>query len=263
MLRRAGFRYAPAYMGLLNLRPPRNDRMRADIIGGMKATRSDSGIEISQIIRTRRRTLALVIQKDGALVVRAPRRASEKLIREFAEKHAYWILRKQAEVRAAVPVLEKEFINGETFPYLGKTYTLEIIKGQRTRLILDGNFKMAETARKDAEEVFQRWYRKRAEEVIPEHVRGFAEGYAFQYQKIRIGSARTRWGSCSSKGTLSFSWRLILAPIEVVDYVVVHELCHTLVHDHSSRFWKQVERIIPNYKEYKRWLRKNGQNVMP
>jgi len=229
---------------------------------GMNTSKSGSGFEISEIIRTRRKTIALVIQRDGSLVVRAPLRVSGKLIREFAEKHARWILKKQAQVRATVPAPQKEYIPGETFLYLGRNIPLEIVKGQRPRLILDGNFKMAETARKDAEEVFQRWYRKRAEEVIPERVRGFAERYAFQYQKVRIGSARTRWGSCSSKGVLSFSWRLILAPIEVVDYVVIHELCHTLIPNHSSRFWKQVERILPNYKEYRKWLRKNGQDVM-
>jgi predicted metal-dependent hydrolase len=228
----------------------------------MKTSKSDSGFEISAIIRTRRKTIALVIQRDGSLVVRAPLRVSGKLIREFAEKHSRWILKKQAQVRAMVPALQKETIPGETFLYLGRSFPLEIVKGQKTKLVLDGSFKLAESARQDAEEVFQRWYRARAKEIVPERVRLFAERNNLQFQKIRIGSARTRWGSCSSKGVLSFSWRLILAPIEVLDYVVIHELCHTLIHNHSSRFWQQVERILPNYREYNKWLRKNGQNVM-
>jgi predicted metal-dependent hydrolase len=228
----------------------------------MISSKTDRGFEISAIIRTRRKTIALVIQKDGSLVVRAPLKAPEKLILEFAEKHTEWILKKQAQVRARVPVRQKEYITGETFLYLGRAYPLEIVKGQKTRMILDGSFKLAETAQKGAEEVFQRWYQARAKEIIQERVRGFAERHNFQYRKIRIGSARTRWGSCSSTGSLSFSWRLILAPIEVVDYVVVHELCHTLVHNHSKRFWKQVERILPNYKDHRKWLRKNGQDVM-
>jgi predicted metal-dependent hydrolase len=228
----------------------------------MNMSNADGGFEISEIIRTRRKTIALIIQRDGSLVVRAPLRVSGKLIREFAEKHSRWILKKQAQVRALVTAPRKEYIPGETFLYLGRSFPLEIVKGQKTKLVLDGNFKLAESARQDAEEVFQHWYRARAKEIIPERVRWFAERHNFQYRKIRIGSARTRWGSCSSTGTLNFSWRLILVPIEVVDYVVIHELCHTLIPNHSSRFWQQVERILPNYREYRKWLRKNGQDVM-
>ena len=228
----------------------------------MDSVKTENGIEIGRIVRTRRKTIALVIEKDGSLTVRAPLRMPMKFIREFAGKHARWIRKNQEKVRAQAPAAAREYVSGETFLYLGKEYPLEIVGGQKTKLILDGNFRMSEPARREGKKVFDDWYLARAKEMLPERVRVIAERHGFQYQKVRIGSARTRWGSCSSKGTLSFSWRLILAPIEVVDYVVIHELCHTLVHNHSAKFWKEVERIMPEYKQYRIWLRKNGQNVM-
>ena len=117
-------------------------------------------------------------------------------------------------------------------------------------------------AQGNAQQAFQEWYRRQARQVIGEHVELFAAKYSFQYGKIRISSARTRWGSCSPTGDLSFSWRLILNPLEVVDYVIIHELVHTVHHNHSKRFWKKVEKILPDYKEYNKWLRKHGQDGM-
>jgi predicted metal-dependent hydrolase len=215
-------------------------------------------VEIDQLIRSKRRTLALFIETDGSLIVRAPLRTSGKLIRDFVDSHSLWIEKKQAQARAAVVPPARQFIPGESFPYLGESYLLEIVKDQKKALLLDGNFKLAEPAREDAQKVFQDWYRAQARQVIKERVDFFSTRYHFQYEKIRISSARTRWGSCSPTGTLSFSWRLILNPIEVVDFVIIHELVHTVVHNHSKRFWKKVEKILPNYKEYNKWLR-NGQ----
>lgn len=219
-------------------------------------------VEIDQLIRSKRRTLALFIESDGSLIVRAPLRTPGKLIRDFVDGHTLWIEKKQAQARAAAALPARQFIPGESFPYLGESHLLEIVKDQKKALLLDGNFKLAERAREDAQKVFQEWYRAQARQVIQERVEIFSARYQFQYEKIRISSARTRWGSCSPTGTLSFSWRLILNPMGVVDYVVIHELVHTVVHNHSKRFWRSVEKIMPNYKEFNKWLNKNGQDVM-
>jgi predicted metal-dependent hydrolase len=86
-----------------------------------------------------------------------------------------------------------------------------------------------------------------------------AETHGFKYQRIRISSARTRWGSCSSQGSLSFTYRLVMAPLEVVDYVAAHELVHTQIRNHSKTFWRRVGQVMPDYKARQVWLRKNGQ----
>jgi predicted metal-dependent hydrolase len=219
-------------------------------------------IEANQIIRSRRKTLALIVKPDGSLIVRAPLRTSQNTIREFIEKNTQWIQKKQAEALAVTSPLPRQYLSGENFLYLGTDYPLEIVRDQRTALHLEECFKLAEAANGHAAEAFQLWYRQRAKELLPERVELFAEQNSFQYQRIKINSARTRWGSCSAGGSLNFSWRLMMAPLDVIDYVVVHELAHTVVHNHSRKFWKKVESILPDYKECRKWLKLHGPRLM-
>jgi len=109
---------------------------------------------------------------------------------------------------------------------------------------------------------FERWYRKEAARILKKRVEQYASQYGFQYKKVGVTSARTRWGSCSASGALNFSWRLIMAPLDVVDYVIVHELVHTQVHNHSKQFWKRVGTIMPDYEERRKWLRRNGHALL-
>ena len=219
-------------------------------------------IEVNQLIRSKRKTLALIVKADGSLIVRAPLRASQKSIREFVENNAKWIEKKRAEVLTFLRPLPKQYIPGELLLYLGEAYPLEIVKRQEKALLLDEKFKLAEAAQGNAKAAFEHWYREQAKQVLSERVQLYADQYGLQYKKIGITSARTRWGSCGTNGSLNFSWRLILAPLTVIDYVVVHELAHTLHHNHSQRFWKRVEKIMPDYKERRKWLRKDGQQLM-
>lgn len=219
-------------------------------------------IRVDQIVRSKRKTLALIVKPDGSVIVRAPMRTSEKAIREFVEQHVEWVRKKQAEALVSLPPAPKQYVLGETFLYLGNTYSLEVVKGQKKPLLLEGSFKLAASVQSKAELVFERWYRAQARQILTERVNAYAGQYGFQYKKIGITSARTRWGSCSADGSLNFSWRLILTPLEAIDYVVVHELVHTVHHNHSKRFWNRVETIMPDYKERRKWLRKNGQPLM-
>jgi predicted metal-dependent hydrolase len=220
-------------------------------------------IPIDRLVRTRRKTIAIVVERDGKLTVRAPLRMADVHIREFVEAHSDWILKNQAKARLSAPPPQKQYIPGETFLYLGRPYPLTIIPRQRPALTFDGSaFRLAQSALPKAEEAFARWYKKQALEVFTERVELLSGRYGFTYQKIRISSARTRWGSCSSKGTLSFTWRLVLAPLEVADYVVIHELVHTKIKNHSKTFWARVGELLPDYKTCVRWLKKNGRSLM-
>jgi predicted metal-dependent hydrolase len=219
-------------------------------------------IEVNEIIRSRRKTLALVIKPDASLIVRAPLKASEKSIKEFIEKNMGWIRKKQAQARAFVAPTPKRYDHGEKFLYLGNPYPLEIVERQKQPLLFDGHFKLAERAQGRAPLEFERWYRARAREILVERVSYFAAEYELKFQGVKINAARTRWGSCSAKGSLNFSWRLMMAPMESVDYVVAHELVHTLIHNHSKRFWNKVESIMPDYKARRMWLQKHGPELM-
>jgi predicted metal-dependent hydrolase len=214
---------------------------------------------IDHLIHSRRKTVAIIIQRDGSLTVRAPLRMPQASIQEFVQSHSDWIRKKQAQVKASPPPQEKSFTAGETFLYMGKEYPLTLEASQHPSLdFIAGRFRLARSALPKARQTFLRWYRLQARLVISARVESLAKEYKFSWKKIRISSARTRWGSCSTTGTLSFTWRLVMAPPEVIDYVVVHELVHTQVRNHSSKFWRRVAEIMPAYKNHVSWLKKNG-----
>src|SRR5690349_12174857 len=126
---------------------------------------------VNQIIRSRRKTLALIVKPDGSVIVRAPLRASQAMIQEFVEKNRQWIERKQAEARATLPPAPRRYVNGETFPYLGIAYPLELVPGQKESLILrDGTFQLAASKQGTPAAIFECWYRRQAVEVLAERV---------------------------------------------------------------------------------------------
>ena len=219
-------------------------------------------VTVDRIIRSKRRTVALIVDSDGSVTVRAPLRLPESAIQAFAEKHFNWIEKKKAEMRAIAPIQSKQYQPGENFLYLGREYSLEVVAGQHKKLILDDHFKIAESALKNAELVFQNWYRQQAKQWIVEQVKHLADIHQLHYEKIKITSARTRWGSCSPKNVLSFSWRLMLTSPEMIDYVIIHELAHTVHHNHSKKFWKLVEKLLPNYRARRKALRQYGQQAL-
>ncbi len=111
---------------------------------------------------------------------------------------------------------------------------------------------------KDIEKALSNWYKRKAINLFVSRVKNYADKHNLKFNKIRISSAKSRWGSCNSIGNLSFCWRLIMAPFEILDYVVVHEVCHLIEHNHSRKYWDNVESIIPNCKIYRKWLKENG-----
>jgi predicted metal-dependent hydrolase len=220
-------------------------------------------IPIDRLVRSRRKTVAIIIERDGKLTVRAPLLMPEARIRNFVEEHAVWIAKNRARLQSNPPVTPKRYVEGETFLYLGRSYPLSIAPRQRPALHFDGKaFRLTRSALPKAEQTFVRWYKQQAARLLAERVAFFSEKYGFQYKKIRISSARTRWGSCSSLGTLSFTYRLVMAPQEVQDYVVLHELVHTRVRNHSRSFWDSLGRLMPDYKTPRAWLKKNGNFLM-
>ncbi|HEY9076187.1 MAG TPA: SprT family zinc-dependent metalloprotease [Anaerolineaceae bacterium] len=216
-------------------------------------------IQIDQVVRSKRRTIALIIEKDGRVVVRAPLRVSLRAIREFAATKEEWIRAKQALVREKYARVEsKTFADGEHFLFLGKTYPLKIVENAPDALELSDQFLLKRSSLPEAQALFKAWYRRQAGRVISERAAWYAARYGFQYSQVKITSAQTRWGSCSAKGTLSFAWRLVMAPLPVIDYVVVHELVHTIEKNHAKGFWERVRAIIPDYKQKRDWLEFNG-----
>jgi predicted metal-dependent hydrolase len=227
----------------------------------------------------------LVVQADGTLLVRAPQRVTNRRIAEIVEEKAAWIRTRQAEALARPQSEAHQFASGEEFWYLGSAYPLWVTQGKQDRLELaGGQFRLSVCAailaphggwdvaasplrplagkdafrRERAQSLFIAWYRRQARQVLDERVARLAQQCALSYRQVKITSAHTRWGSCSGRGTLSFPWRLVMAPLAVIDYVVVHELVHTVVKGHGHDFWGRVQALMPEYKQHVLWLKENG-----
>jgi len=220
---------------------------------------SKSKIEIEKIIRSKRKTIALEITDEAKLIIRAPFFTSNETIKRVVHKHKRWIEKKKKEIEARDPkYLPKEFVNGEGFLYLGKSYKLKIVDDQEIPLKFLNGFYLSRNALPEAKEVFIKWYKKKAYEKISQRVKWYSLKGGFKYNRVNITNAQKRWGSCSSKGNLNFSWKLIMAPLPVIDYVVIHELCHLEQRNHTKSFWNKVKILMPDYEKYKYWIEKNG-----
>ena len=177
------------------------------------------------VIRSNRKMVAIQVNSDLGVTVRAPRSALEKDIEEILKKKEAWISKHIEKIKKTKERLEAESTEKLT----------------REKVIA-----LAEEALK----------------VIPERVEYFAKVIGVTYGKITVRNQKTRWGSCSSKGNLNFNCLLMLAPPEVLDYVVVHELCHRKQMNHSKAFWLEVEKVLPDYKEVRKWLKEEGSQMI-
>lgn len=215
-------------------------------------------LQIDKLIRSKRKTIALIVEKNGQLTVRAPLRAPLRLITAFVTEKESWILSRREALQKSVAPPIHQFVPDELFWFLGQPYPLKISPRLNPLLKFDQGFWISKSILPEAGNHLTSWYRKQARIWFNKRVADLSGQYHLKVNKVRISSARTRWGSCSSLGTISLTWRLIMAPPQVIDYVIVHELAHLIVHNHSAAFWKEVERMQPDYRQNRNWLKKNG-----
>ncbi|MDD5190006.1 MAG: SprT family zinc-dependent metalloprotease [Dehalococcoidales bacterium] len=216
-----------------------------------------------QVIRSKRRTLRLEVGPDALLVIRAPLYCPQATIRRAIETHRDWIICRQAYAREHFqPAIPKTYTEGEEFLYLSKPYKLQLTEEQDASLTFDGAcFRLGLNKWATAPVQFRRWYRQAAQKKLKERTDYYAAIMDTTYHHIRITSALHRWGSCSHRGNLNFPWRLVMAPREVIDCIVVHELVHIEIKNHSRDFWQRVKMYAPDYKQHHRWLKEN-QNLL-
>lgn len=217
-----------------------------------------------EVVKTDRKKSAS-IQLDGEVVkVRVPRTLSDRRIRELIARRTSWITAKLKEAAERPVVKPKEYVSGETFPCLGRNYRLKVTAGDEPSVRLRGGYLQAtvrgtdERPRETVRLMLAAWYRERAEKRLGEKTERFAKVVGVEPRSVAVKDYKSRWGSCSAKGDIRYNWRIILAPHRIVDYVVVHELCHMLEHNHSGRYWKLVEKYVPDYRERRDWLKNHS-----
>jgi predicted metal-dependent hydrolase len=216
-----------------------------------------------RIIRSRRKTLSIEIHPDGEIWVRSPQLLPKHEIDRVLVEKQDWIQRKSAEMeKLKADPQTRNFTAGEQFPYLGKGYPLTLGDRARPPLVLkQGRFLLYRGAHERAEAVFEAWYRKEALRIFAERVSFYVTLTGLQPKRLRLSSARTRWGSCSTSGTISLNWRLILAPQEALDYVILHELAHLKIKNHQRDFWDLVKKMQPDYTVRRKWLKDHGHQL--
>jgi predicted metal-dependent hydrolase len=218
-----------------------------------------------EVIRSRRATADIIIERDGSVLVRAPEWADDGQIAEIVRSKHYWIFQGLAEWRDlnATRVL-REYKNGEGFLYLGRAYRLLLVADQDEPLQLKGG---RFTLRRDlvdqgeiaaAKAAFRDYYIARGLERLPRRVEYYAPKVGVRVAAVDVRDIGNRWASCSPSGALAFHWKCLMAPQTIIDYIVVHELCHFHYRDHTDAFWNEIDKVMQDYRERKEWLRKNG-----
>lgn len=215
-------------------------------------------IRIDKVVRSKRRTIALVVGADATLTVRAPISTPLEYIENLVRRKLRWVNKKIREVQSRPIVRNKRFVNGESFMYLGDPYKLRVVSDANAPLIFQKEFVLAREHQKEARKLLIDWYQKEAAKKILSRVEWHALRCGMKIRRVKITSAQKRWGSCGKDGSLNFSWKLIMAPLPVLDYVVVHELAHILERNHSDGFWRKVALMCPSYRSSMKWLKQNG-----
>lgn len=218
-----------------------------------------------QVVRSPRATADIVVERDGRIIVRAPAHLPDERVEDIVEAKRYWIYKALAEWRDlnATRVL-REYRNGEGFMYLGRSYRLLLVAKQDDPLLLKGGrfcLRRDVADRGDtaaAQSVFRDYYIARGMERISERVKYYAPKVGVNPTDLDVRELGHRWASCSASGKLAFHWKCMMAPQTIIDYIVVHELCHFHHLDHTDAFWNEVDKIMPVYRERKEWLRING-----
>lgn len=222
-------------------------------------------IEYQLLPGAERQTTDIVIERDGVVRVRPPIRMTPEEVDATVFSKRMWIYRNLAEWEDlnATRVV-REWVSGESFLYLGSTYRLALVDTQDEALKLkDGRFQLLRAVvqnggRDAAQQAFVSFYKDKGLPRIQQRVAYFAARVGVVAGAVQVKDLGYRWASCTSDGSLNFHWKCLMAPLTVIDYVVVHELCHLRQRDHSDAFWNEVDKVLPDYRERKEWLRLRG-----
>ena len=210
----------------------------------------------NKIIRSKRKTLSLTINENAELIIRAPKRLSIEKIQDFINEKENWINRKKRLIENQIKDVTS---NHNKLLYLGNLFPINVEQNASKELFFTGEEFIANSIEPDSLSLsIKKWYKNKFKEIALPRVAYFANKHNLMVNQVRIKNQKTMWGSCSSKNNINLNYLLLMAPMGVIDYVIVHELVHTIHRNHSTDFWDSVESIMPEFQRHKRWLQKNG-----
>ena len=214
------------------------------------------------LVRSRRKTASIYIERDGKVSVLVPEKLTIRQVEEVLESRRKWIYQSLAEWQDLnANRIQRDYVNGEGFLYLGRTYRLKLVSDLPEPLMLkDGYFCLRATkgTAPDADAAFREFYRVKGATRIPPRVAYFQAKMGVKSKSIKIMELKHRWASCTTNGNLNFHWKCMMAPLTIIDYIVVHELAHLIHSNHSAKFWNEVDKVMPDFQDRKNWLRDHG-----
>ena len=209
-----------------------------------------------KIIKSKRRTLSLSINENAELIVRVPNQISNKQIEEFIIEKSKWINKNKNLMQSRINEMNNSDSN---YLFLGNIYPLIKVNENPNKIDFNGTeFITSIENQNKFKASLKSWYKIKFKEIAIPRLNYFSDKYNLKINQVRFKNQKTLWGSCSSKNNINLNYLLVMAPMIVIDYVIIHELVHTVHKNHSANFWNAVEAIMPDYKKAKKWLNKNG-----
>ena len=218
------------------------------------------GIDIVIEKTARRKTVSIFIERDGTVKVLAPVSADDKLIQTAVTAKQYQIFLKLAKWKELNSgKVERQYVNGQSFLYLGRNYILNIVDEQDVPLKLSGGkFNLDRRNLDKPDTIFKNFYKEKGLEKIKERLPLIESKFNKRPASVKVQELQNRWASCTSAGALNFHWKCAMAPVAVLDYIITHELVHLIHPNHSPAFWDELDRVLPEYREHESWLKRNG-----
>ena len=212
-----------------------------------------------QIKYSKRKTLNISVERDRSIIVRAPDFLSAERIEAIVQSKKQWIKEKlNHSQKYPLESENKEFVSGETLMYLGRNYELLVVDDDVNGIQFDQKFIIGKNNQAKANELFKEWYLAQALKKLEPLAIKYAKNLGVKYNAFKTSEMKYRWGSCTPANNIIFNWRIIKAPMYVLEYLVAHELVHLMEGNHTPRFWNILSIQVPNYERAKTWLKKNG-----
>ena len=209
-----------------------------------------------KIIKSKRKTLSLSINENAELIVRAPNQISNKRIKEFIIEKSKWINKNKNLIQSRINEMND---SDSDYLFLGNIYPLIKVYEDPNKIDFNGTEFITSIENQDKfKSSLKSWYKIKFKEIAIPRLNYFSDKYNLKINQVRFKNQKTLWGSCSSKNNINLNYLLVMAPMLVIDYVIIHELVHTVHKNHSKKFWNAVEAIMPDYKKAKKWLNQNG-----
>lgn len=218
-----------------------------------------SGIDI-KIIKSKRKTISIFIERDGSVSARVPENISDDGLTQVLKSKEYQIHKNLAEwEQLNDKKTNREYVNGQSFLYLGRNYRLSFVnEGDKKLVLKNGRFLLPKQFQNKAKDLFVEFYKEKLNEKIHPILARYKGQIGVNPNDVKVMELQHRWASCSTKGNLNFHWKCAMAPIDVLNYIVVHELVHLIHPNHTHAFWNEIDKVIPNYDRLMRWLKENG-----